>query len=106
MALFAFARWGWTAFGDGVQWAAAIMAPLALTAAWGTFNVAGDPSRSGGAPVPVPGRIRLGLEIAFFALGAWALALAGPSPAGWIFAAIVAGHYGLSWDRIAWLLRR
>ena len=105
-ALIAVAWWGWAAFGDGFQWAAVIAAPLTAAAAWGTFNVAGDPSRSGRAPVPVPGPIRLVLEIAFFGLGAWALAFVGPSLAGWIFAAIVAGHYALSWDRVAWLLRR
>lgn len=68
--------------------------------------MAGDPSRSGRVPVPVPGPVRLVLEIAFFTLSAWALAFAGPSIAGWIFAAIVASHYALSWDRVAWLFRR
>ena len=68
--------------------------------------MAGDPSRSGKAPVQVPGLLRLALEVSFFALGAWALSFAGLGLAGWIFATIVAGHYALSWDRIVWLLRR
>jgi hypothetical protein len=105
-ALVAFAQWGWIAFGNGFQWAAVIAAPVAAAAAWGTFNVAGDPSRSGKAPIPVPGPVRLGIELAFFALAAAALGFVGPDWAGWTFAAIAAAHYALSWDRVAWLLRR
>ncbi len=105
-ALVAFAWWGWTAFGDGFRWLAVIAAPVAAAAAWGTFNVAGDPSRSGKAPVPVPGIVRLALEIIFFGLAACALGFVDLPLAGWVFAAVVVGHYALSWDRIGWLLRR
>ena len=105
-ALVAFAQWGWIAFGSGFQWAAVIAAPVAAAAACGTFNVAGDPSRSGKAAIPVPGPVRLGIELVFFALAAVALGIVGPDWLAWTFAAIAAGHYALSWDRVAWLLRR
>lgn len=105
-ALVAFAQWGWMAFGGGFQWAAVIAAPVAGAAAWGTFNVAGDPSRSGKAPIPVPGVVRLSIELVFFALAAVALGFVGANLVGWVFIAIVAGHYAASWDRVAWLLRR
>jgi hypothetical protein len=105
-ALVAFAQWGWMAFGEGFQWAAVIAVPVAAAAAWGTFNVAGDPSRSGRAPIPIPGPVRFGVEIVFFALAAFALGFVGPDFLGWIFAAIVVGHYVASWDRVAWLMRR
>jgi len=39
-------------------------------------------------------------------LEAAALGFVGPDWAGWTFAAIAAAHYALSWDRVAWLLRR
>jgi hypothetical protein len=105
-ALVAFAQWGWMAFGGGFQWAAVIAASVAGAAAWGTFNVAGDPSRSGKAPIPVPGVVRLSIELVFFALAAVALGFVGANLVGWVFIAIVAGHYAASWDRVAWLLRR
>ena len=92
------------AFGEGFQWAAVIAAPVA--AAWDTFNLAGDPSRSGRAPILIPGPVRFGVKIVFFALAAFALGFVGPDILGWIFAAIVAGHYAASWDRVAWLMRR
>lgn len=63
-ALAALGAWGW---GRGSGWTAAALAiglPLAAAVVWGTFAVIGDPSRSGKAPVPVPGPVRLALEVA------------------------------------------
>ena len=45
-----------------VAWAV----PGAVALLWVTFAVKGDPSRSGNAPVPVPGPLRLALELAVF----------------------------------------
>jgi len=79
--------------------------PLLAAIAWGTFNVKGDPSRSGKAPVPVPGFIRLLVELAI--LGSANLALYSLNPTyGWIFGIVTLAHYILSYDRIAWLLKR
>jgi hypothetical protein len=50
-----------------------ILIPLLAATAWGVFNVKGDPSRSGKAPVPVPGIVRLLLELAFFGSATLAL---------------------------------
>lgn len=56
------------AVGSGpVAWLLAIAVPLIAALAWGTFNVPGDESRSGKAPVVVPGAIRLIIELALFA---------------------------------------
>ena len=60
---------------------------------------------SGKAPVPVPGIVRLLLELAFFALATWALVAAGLQMIGALFGAAVVIHYLLSYDRIAWLIR-
>ena len=46
-------------------------------------------SRSGGAPVPVPGSVRLLLELAFFGAGAFALYTAVGKPWGIGFALVV-----------------
>ena len=73
---------------------------------WGVFNVPGDPSRSGAAPVPVPGVVRLLLELAILVGGAFALWLSGYRAASIILAVLIVAHYLLSIDRIAWLLRR
>ena len=80
--------------------------PIAGTVLWGLFNVPGDPSRSGAAPVPVRGIVRLAGELAFFALGAWALATSGYGGLGIALAIAVAIHYAISYDRIAWLIAR
>lgn len=72
---------------------------------WGVFNVPGDESRSGKAPVPVRGYVRLAIEVAVFA---WAVILgsfAWPVVA-FAFGAAVTVHYLVSLDRVRWLLER
>ena len=93
--------------GEGiVAWIGVIAAPLAAGAAWGTFNVADDPSRSGKAPVAVPGWIRLVLEVAVLVGGAIGIAVAWSCPAGIVLGALVALHYVASYRRVAWLTRQ
>ena len=58
-----------TAPPGAAAWLAGLGLPAIAAAAWVTFAVPGDPSRSGRAPVPVPGWVRLLLELAVF-LGA------------------------------------
>jgi len=82
-----------------------IAIPLLAAVVWGTFNVKGDPSRSGKAPVPVPGFIRLLVELAI--LGSAILALYSlNSTYGWVFGIVTLLHYILSFDRVVWLLKR
>jgi hypothetical protein len=90
--------------GDGA-WGLVLAGALSVSAmtAWGVFNVPGDPSRSGRAPVPVPGGVRLLIEIAVLGLGATAWTMSGPSWFAWAFGASLVVHYGLSWDRVGWL---
>ncbi|MFL7871290.1 MAG: YrdB family protein [Anaerolineales bacterium] len=82
-----------------------ITLPLFAAVVWGVFNVPGDPSRSGKAPVPVPGIVRLFIEFDIFGSATWALFSLNPTY-GWIFSLVVLAHYALSYDRIAWLLKR
>ena len=82
-----------------------ILIPLLAAIAWGTFNVKGDPSRSGKAPVQVPGRVRLLIEFAILGAATWALFTFNPTY-GWISGVVALLHYILSYDRVVWILKR
>ncbi len=105
LAAFAgFARWGWTVGTGFWQVGLAVLLPVIGAGLWGTFNVPGDPSRSGKAPVVVPGWFRLVLELAIFGAAALAWFAAGASTVAIAFSATVAVHYIVSYERIRWLL--
>ncbi|MEX2373053.1 MAG: DUF2568 domain-containing protein, partial [Dehalococcoidia bacterium] len=53
---------GWRLAPAPWNWLAVIALPVLAAALWGVFNVPGDPSRSGSAPVIVPGGLRLAVE--------------------------------------------
>jgi hypothetical protein len=101
-ALAGLAAWGWRLGGV----AAAVGLPLVAAAAWGTFNVPGDPSRSGRAPVRVPGVVRLLLELAFFAAGVTGTFASGTPRLALAFAALVLAHQAFSFRRVVWLVRQ
>lgn len=82
----------------------ALVLSIGAAAAWGTFNVAGDPTRSGRAPVRVPGTVRLVVELGLLGGGAIAWWVTGPSWFAWAYTVVLFVHYALSWDRLFWLL--
>ncbi|MDJ0637964.1 MAG: DUF2568 domain-containing protein [Paracoccaceae bacterium] len=84
---------------------AAIAVVIAIGAIWAIFAVPDDPSRSGKAPVPVPGALRLVLELAILFGGAWAFHASGFSWTGLALGFLVNVHYLLWTDRIVWLLQ-
>ncbi|MEP7310287.1 MAG: YrdB family protein [Acidobacteriota bacterium] len=98
--------WGWRQRDDGVRIVIALAIPSLAASLWGVFAVPSDPTRSGSAPVPVPGTIRLALECGFFAYATWALADLGFTRLAAIFGTCAVLHYLLSYDRIAWLVRQ
>jgi len=98
--------WGWTRGSGWLRPGLAAALPLLAMALWSAFAVPGDPSRSGKAPVPVPGWVRLALELIEFGLASWALADAWRPGWGIALGIVVVAHYALSSDRIAWLLRQ
>ena len=69
--------WGWQQGEGPERYVFALLVPLVAAAAWGVLAVPGDRSRSGKAPVAVPGAVRLGVEAAFFAFAVLALYEAG-----------------------------
>ena len=102
-ALLSMGVWGWR-HGDG-WWRLALAAGIPVTAAavWGTFAVPDDPSRSGAAPIAVPGLLRLAIEAAVFGFAVWAFNDTGFARTSWALAIVVAIHYATSHDRIMWL---
>ena len=98
------AAWGLAP--DPWRWLLAVALPLLAAAAWAVFAVPDDPSRSGRAPVPVSGRLRLVIELGILSGGIACYALAGHGMIAALLAALLVLHYGLSGDRIRWLLDR
>ncbi len=106
VALLAIGFWGWSQ-GEGVlRFVLAPGLPIIAAILWGTFAVPDDPSRSGKAPVPTLGSVRLLLELAFFACATWALYDVGAIQLSWILGIVVLVHYALSYDRIKWLIKQ
>ena len=103
-ALLVMGAWGWRQTDSWLKFVLALGIPLILAIVWGTFAVPNDPSRSGSAPVAVPGILRLVIELAIFSLAVWALYDMGYTSFSWILAIIVALHYIVSYDRIRWLV--
>lgn len=105
VALVAIGYWGFDQHDGAWQFVLGIGLPVVAAIMWSTFAVPGDRSRSGGAPVRVPGWVRLILELSLFGLAAWALHDAGNTALALILAGVAAIHYTLSYDRIDWLLQ-
>lgn len=104
--MIAMGYWGWTQHEGLPRWFWTISLPLIAAILWGTFAVPNDPSRSGHAPIPTPGTIRLLLELLFFAVGVMALIASQHTTAGIILAVVTLFHYAISYDRILWLIRQ
>jgi hypothetical protein len=104
-ALFALGYWGWTQYAGiwRFVWSIGLVGLAAIV--WGTFAVPDDPSRSGNAPVPVPGFLRLIIEMVIFAAGVWAFYAAGLPLIALVFGILTLIHYAISYDRLIWLLK-
>jgi len=94
----------WDQTTGATRWFAVIAVPLGAMAAWGIFNVLNDPSRSGEAPVEVPGWVRLTIELLILGTGTIALGIVWGLGLSVGVAVLLALHYGASASRIRWLL--
>ena len=103
--LFALGYWGWTRQVGVLRYLLAIGLPLIAAVLWGTFRVPNEPTANPHAPVPIPGWLRLVLELALFSFAVWGLYDAGATLAALIFGAVTVFHYAISYDRIAWLVK-
>jgi hypothetical protein len=105
-ALVAIGYWGFSQHAGLWRFVFGIGGPVIAAVLWGTFAVPGDPSRSGRAPVPIPGVLRFLLELALFGFAVWALCDIGRPMLSLVLAALTVVHYALSYKRIAWLVRQ
>ncbi|GGL05820.1 YrdB family protein [Nocardia jinanensis] len=87
------------------RWLLVVLLPVIAATLWGVFAVPDDPSRSGEAPVAVPGAIRLLIEFAVLFGGAAALWFAGLPRLALLSAAVLLVYHVLAYDRVLWLLR-
>jgi len=105
-ALLVIGIWGWNQSEGWIRFVLAFGLPIIAATIWGIFAVPNDPSRSGKAPVAIPGILRLAIELAIFSIATWALFELGYSNLAWIYGTIVAIHYLISYDRISWLIKQ
>lgn len=105
-ALLALGVWGWQQAEGSLRFVLAVTIPLSAAILWGVFAVPGDPSRSGTAPIAVPGMLRLALELAVFGFATWALYQVGATGLSWTLGIAVTLHYLTSYDRLLWLIKQ
>lgn len=97
---------GWNVTEGSARWVLVVMLPTIAAIVWGTFRAPGDQSAGGGAPVPVPGVVRLFIELDVL-LGAAALtAIVWRWTVGVVLGAAVVVHYATTGARVRWLLGR
>lgn len=104
VALLGMGRFAWASVPDAWRWLFCLLVPGLAATAWGVFAVPGDPSRSGRAPVPVAGWLRLLLEGAFFGFGAWGYHRTDASALALALIALTTLNYATGTERIRWLL--
>ena len=103
-ALIATGYWGYNQTDSWMKYVLAIGVPLIFGVLWGLFAVPNDRSRSGRAPIPTPGCLRLCLEIGLFVFTSWALFDLGYLKLALTLSIITTFHYAISYDRVIWLL--
>ena len=101
-ALVALAGLGWT-LGTGASRVLAVVIPVGAAVLWGRYRVPNDP---GPAPVAIPGRTRLILELIVFAAGFVARLVAFGSTAAYVYLGLLVVHHIAARERIDWLLQR
>lgn len=105
-ALACWAVVGWEVGGDGFGRVLAIGLPVVAASTWATFRVPGDLSAGQGGPIPVPGVVRLVIELDVLVLGAVFAIVVGQVVFGVAVLLAVVAHYLLTLRRVRWLLAR
>ncbi|NMC11339.1 MAG: YrdB family protein [Chloroflexi bacterium] len=98
--------WGWVK-GNGIFKIILPAGLLLITAViWFTFAVPDDPSRSGNALIPIPGIVRLLLELGLFAIATAIFYSLIDKTTGIIFGCAVIINYGIAYDRLLWMIKK
>ncbi len=103
--LVALGYWAWTRETGILRYVLSLGLPVVAALLWGTFRVPGEVAGNPHAPVPVPGWLRLVMELVLFAAATWAFYDAGARMVAAMFGVLWVFHYVISYDRIAWMLR-
>ena len=98
--------WSWRSIDGWLGFVLAFVFPFILALIWGIFAVPDDPSRSGKAPVPISGLLRLVLELMIFSFAVWCLNALGVPYLSVAFTLLVLLHYVISLDRVRWLIKK
>lgn len=104
-ALAGWAMFGWHLADGPVRFVLAIVFPTLAATLWGTFRAPGDHS-AGGAPVTVPGPVRLVIELDVLLGAAVATAIVWNRTFGLVLGVAVVAHYATTMPRVRWLLER
>lgn len=105
LAITSWAIVGWNLTDRPVRAALAVVLPLVAAVVWGTFRAPGDHG-AGGAPVAVPGVVRLIIELDVLLGAAIAVAVVWRWTFGVALGVAVVAHYATTLPRVRWLLRQ
>ena len=103
-ALVVYGYWGLNQSFGVFNYVLMIGLPVIMAVLWGIFAVPNDPSRSGRAPISVPGAVRLVLELLILGLAFWIMFQGELFYLGLVYGALVIIHYIIARDRVRWLL--
>jgi len=98
--------WGWIKGNGAFRVLLAAGLPLITAAIWFIFAVPNDPSRSGNAPIPVPGFVRLLIEVGLFSTATMIFYSSVNKTIGIIFGIIVIINYGIAYQRFLWMIKK
>ncbi|NNE11655.1 MAG: YrdB family protein [Ilumatobacter sp.] len=103
-ALMAWAIVGWRLLDGAASWLGSIALPAAAATLWGLFRVPGDQSAGSDGAIPVPGPLRLAVEVVVLLGAAFALAVAWSPLAGALLAVAVLAQGASTARRLRWLV--
>jgi hypothetical protein len=95
---------GWQLGSGATRWLTSIGLILAAAIVWGTFRAPDDHSANGDAPVPVPGIVRLLIELDLLLGAAIVSAVLWRPFVGIVLGVAVVAHYAATTRRVRWLL--
>lgn len=105
VSLVSLGQWGWDQGAGWMKYALGIGIPVLAALIWIVFTVPGDPGWKNRVVIPIPGRLRLGLEILLFLIVLTTLVSRSQVFLAGFLAFALLLHYLWSAERVAWLGR-